>query len=270
MNNNNSLCFAVGQIGHTKNYSDFHAIDGNRKIVERKDLIRSMKTYGFDKNQRIQIWADGVIADGQHRLKTAEKLKLDVYFEVIEEPANETRIEYIQRINSASRNWKTTDFIHSKAVDDPVLAYFDALKAKYVDDKKNPNRVPFTVFQVCAGLTGKTSIHDINSLSSKILPQNEIESNIAYVKPLCSFIKNDAYIYLRGLLLIKRFNLISPKEEKSLFTWLKLHPGCLPCVNGNVQQAFIWLDQAFNSHRKNGQIGWSMKYLKALSMKDNK
>lgn len=250
----------IGTIGSTKDYKLFHALDGNRIVKHRADLINSMKLHGFDKNQPIKVFSDGAIADGQHRLSTALQLGIEVFYQVIEEPKGETRLQYIQRINTASKNWSSLDYLHSRANDSAICNDLEQLKIKYVDDKTNPNAIPYTVLQVCAGLSGNGNLMQLKNLEEKLLDRETTENNILFIAKFIPFIKTDARIYAKGLITIKAADQISENEEKLLYKWFKEHKYVLPAVSSNVTTAMQYLTTHFNDGRRRFQINWLEKY----------
>lgn len=103
------------KIYHTKDYSRFNMINGNRQIVELTvkkimsdmasglDVLRYCPIIVEEKNGRLNI------IDGQHRFYVARKKKSTVWYILAENFA----ITDIAKMNSNSQGWKAKDFIHS-------------------------------------------------------------------------------------------------------------------------------------------------------------
>lgn len=101
-----------GILYHTKDYSKFKTLLGNREIskVAVKNLIDSMKGIGvlpvpLIVNERYEV------IDGQHRLIAIEALKGTAYYIIV--PGLE--LSDCIALNGEQRNWKPFDFIKSYA-----------------------------------------------------------------------------------------------------------------------------------------------------------
>jgi len=98
------------KIKKTTNYGLFSTIKENRNINEThvKKLMRS-----FQQEQLvtpITVNTKGEVIDGQHRLEVCKRLGLPVYYFEVEGYSE----SQMQRLNSNSKNWSTSDFIDSQ------------------------------------------------------------------------------------------------------------------------------------------------------------
>ena len=103
------------KIYHTKEYSRFNMITGNRQLVQLTikkimtdienglDILRYCPIICEEKGGRLNI------VDGQHRFYVARKIKSTVWY-IIAEPFE---VSDIAKINSNSQKWKAKDFIDS-------------------------------------------------------------------------------------------------------------------------------------------------------------
>jgi hypothetical protein len=103
------------KIYQSKDYKKFVAINGNRKLNDKKikKIIADIDA-GIDvlKYYPIQVFERGntlEVDDGQHRLKISRLLLRPVYYIIMEE---ERSLPDIAKINSNVEKWKTSDFIN--------------------------------------------------------------------------------------------------------------------------------------------------------------
>lgn len=94
----------------TKDYDQFHTIEGNRVIDSRhvQRLIESMKVK--DLFTPILVNKKLGIIDGQHRLEARRHLKLQVPYNIIGENYG---LAEIQRLNTDQKNWTVLDYMNS-------------------------------------------------------------------------------------------------------------------------------------------------------------
>lgn len=97
----------------TKNYSMFKFSGSNRGIKSASvaKLKASMQEYGFITGRPILCTKEGVIIDGQHRLKAAEELGIEVDYEITDGDTMKKMIE----LNATQTNWALVDYINSYA-----------------------------------------------------------------------------------------------------------------------------------------------------------
>lgn len=102
----------VGQIMETNQYGLFHFIVGNREIKTNHALDASIKAYGI--LQPIKVDKDFNIIEGQHRYTYAKKNTKPIRYIVAEDHVP-YKMGEISELNSTSRKWTITDYIHSFA-----------------------------------------------------------------------------------------------------------------------------------------------------------
>tara|TARA_R110000787_G_scaffold179097_1_gene290827 strand:+ start:241 stop:1005 length:765 start_codon:yes stop_codon:yes gene_type:complete len=99
----------IMQIFKTYDYSIFKKLDGNREI-DIKHLNNLKKS--IDKTHLpipIVINEKYEIIDGQHRLEISGKLKLPVYYIII----NGATLDDVKLLNTNSKAWNLKDYLHS-------------------------------------------------------------------------------------------------------------------------------------------------------------
>lgn len=94
----------------TKDYSIFKIIDCNRDIDESgvKSLSKSIMKKNLLKSNPIIVDSHMQVMDGQHRLRAAETLGVDIYY-IIDDNFS---ISDISRINSTRKNWSSENYIN--------------------------------------------------------------------------------------------------------------------------------------------------------------
>lgn len=98
-------------IKSTKNYKMFKTIDGNRGL-NRKYLSRlseSISNNNLLALNPIIVNKNMEVLDGQHRLKAAEIMGIDIYYVV----SDNGGLPEVQMLNSNVRGWTITDFLNS-------------------------------------------------------------------------------------------------------------------------------------------------------------
>jgi len=98
------------QIESTMNYAQFTFDKSNRLLDPRKleKLTKSIERVNLLELYPIIVRADGVVLDGQHRLKVAERLGLLIYYII----ADTMTIEDVAAIAGTPTAWKKTDFLN--------------------------------------------------------------------------------------------------------------------------------------------------------------
>lgn len=103
------------KIYHTRDYSMFGWINGNRQLNEQKvkrimrdiadglDILRFCPILVRENNGKLEI------IDGQHRYFVATKLKSQVWYVL----AEDLDLEAIAKINSNTERWKNADYINA-------------------------------------------------------------------------------------------------------------------------------------------------------------
>lgn len=121
----------VCEVYVTKDYSIFKTMEGNRKTnsANKKALMKSMSERYY--MNPILVNEDMYIIDGQHRKEVCEELKLPVYYII----QKDLGLEDVKRINSASKVWKTADYLTSNTRDDnpnkDSYEFINKLKTEY-------------------------------------------------------------------------------------------------------------------------------------------
>jgi len=104
-----------GKVFETKNYSQFHFIEGNRELytgtAQMNDLLADMKSKG----QLMPILVtlrDGkyFVLDGQNRLFACESLDISVQFYLL--PFTLALLVITQSLNTKRANWSWKQFLH--------------------------------------------------------------------------------------------------------------------------------------------------------------
>lgn len=95
----------------TKDYSMFEFVAYNRRIDENRvdKIAESIKTHGYLLPMLVN--QNMIIADGQHRLKAAEKVGSEVTYIVYEIEDDKLPI-LIGTVNSVSKNWSRVDYFN--------------------------------------------------------------------------------------------------------------------------------------------------------------
>lgn len=106
---------AVVKIYFTTEYSRFNMILGNRQLDEAhiKRLEKNIEDgMNYLRYFPIQVKENGEkldIIDGQHRYYVGRKLRLPIFYIIVQEDRS---LHQIAKTNSAVSKWKTGDFIH--------------------------------------------------------------------------------------------------------------------------------------------------------------
>jgi len=95
----------------TTNFEKFKTITGNREVsvpaVER--LVREIKKSNLLPYFPILVNKKMEVIDGQHRLEACKILNVPVYYNI----GKNGDIETVQTVNTTSRNWMASDYLHS-------------------------------------------------------------------------------------------------------------------------------------------------------------
>lgn len=94
----------------TKDYKQFNSIKSNRELDEKhvKALMKSVRVKNMLIVSPIIVNSNLDVIEGQHRLETAERLKVFVYFVVSDTITKKD----IAALNSNRKNWKPIDYIN--------------------------------------------------------------------------------------------------------------------------------------------------------------
>ena len=111
----------------TNKYSMFKAHPKNREISKRmvKYLVESISSLNLLHIRPILVNEAFEVIDGQHRLKAAEFLKTEIYYQVIKESD-----DAIRKLNTVTKGWKTKDYIPFYSTD-PNYIKLMAFAEKY-------------------------------------------------------------------------------------------------------------------------------------------
>lgn len=142
------------KIYHTKEYSRFNMINGNRQIVALtvKKIMRDI-AHGLDVLRYCPIIVEEKkgrldIIDGQHRFYVARKMKSTIWYVL----AEKFEIQDIAKINSNTQNWKPKDFIHSFI--QQGNKEYEVLQ-KFVDEYNLPLSISIKLLQTGLGNVNK-------------------------------------------------------------------------------------------------------------------
>lgn len=99
------------QIQKTNNYGKFKTIRGNRGINRKylTKLAESIKDNNLLPSNPIIVNERMQVIDGQHRLKVAEMLGIDIYYTVVATGS----LSDVQMLNTNIRQWTLGDFLES-------------------------------------------------------------------------------------------------------------------------------------------------------------
>lgn len=95
----------------TNDYQKFSFMEGNRQIVDNKNLFNQMKENNKLYCHPLIVNKSYQIINGQHRFMIAERLKLPVYY-IIDEEAQD---KDVQSLNTSTINWSLKDHLHYHA-----------------------------------------------------------------------------------------------------------------------------------------------------------
>ena len=100
---------AVGYIYKTKDYDKFSFVDGNRSIKPNvvENLYNSFKEVQLEGPLVVDQYYR--IYDGQHRFTALKRLKMPIYYQIIESMT----LRMLQLLNSNQSNWSTAQFCDS-------------------------------------------------------------------------------------------------------------------------------------------------------------
>lgn len=112
----------VGYVYETDDYEMFQKMEGNRDVEKFGRIKTSMKKNGFI-NCPILINEKGEVSDGQHRLASAEELKLPVKFVVQPGISLKETID----LNTGQKNWTAMNRVHGQAFNNENFARFEQL-----------------------------------------------------------------------------------------------------------------------------------------------
>lgn len=99
-----------GLVLHIRNYKMFRLNPANRPVDSAKleKLVAAIQKKNWLHAYPINVSKEMEVIDGQHRLKAAERLGLEVYFQII----NEMTIEDAAEINQQVTKWTLAGWLH--------------------------------------------------------------------------------------------------------------------------------------------------------------
>ena len=100
---------AVGYIYKTKDYDKFSFVDGNRSI--KPNVVEKLYNSFKEVQLEVPLVVDQYyrIYDGQHRFTALKRLKMPIYYQIIESMT----LRMLQLLNSNQSNWSTAQFCDS-------------------------------------------------------------------------------------------------------------------------------------------------------------
>lgn len=165
----------VGYVYETNNYDMFSKMEGNRDVEALGRIKASMKKNGFI-NCPILINEKGEVSDGQHRLASAEDLRLPVKFVVQPGIGLKETID----LNTGQKNWTALNRIHGHSVNNDNYARFEQLSTLF---SCSPN-VIYAAMGI--SITGG-SINALIKNGSLICTEEQYESAVVTLKWATSF-----------------------------------------------------------------------------------
>lgn len=106
-----SLATAViGQVYSTTNYAMFRFSESNRPINGRhlEILCEAVLAKNLLHRHPILVTREGLVIDGQHRLKVAQALHLPIYYMVVDDMS----VADIANTNAVNLKWTARDYLH--------------------------------------------------------------------------------------------------------------------------------------------------------------
>jgi len=97
----------------TNNYNLFKLAQTNRTVKQShiNKICKSMELYGFLNSKPITVNSNFEIIDGQHRFLAAQKLGIDIIYEIDNVDLNEAMVT----VNTTSNIWRLSEFIEHYA-----------------------------------------------------------------------------------------------------------------------------------------------------------
>lgn len=141
----------AGTIWRTESYGQFSLSDRNRVVDVRKvgKMIQAIGERNFLPNDPIIVTSDGVVLNGQHRLRAAEALGLPIYF-IIDEIG--MTIHDVGWTTMNTKGWDINDFLHFYASGNVEV---------YIKVAEFLSRYPhFTLGSFLAVIRGRHSVYD--------------------------------------------------------------------------------------------------------------
>jgi hypothetical protein len=92
----------------TRDYDQFKIHECNRNIIPNEILKKSMEYRNDLRFHPIDVTPDMYVIDGQHRLKYAKELNLEVFYRIRKNYNDEDMI----RFNASQKNWKLCDYLN--------------------------------------------------------------------------------------------------------------------------------------------------------------
>lgn len=101
----------MSKVQTTKDYTKFKVIRGNRDVIDRHvdRLVATMAEQNLLQYFPIIVNEEMEVIDGQHRLRAARTMGMDVPYVVVEGLS----LEDVQRINTAQKGWELSDWVNS-------------------------------------------------------------------------------------------------------------------------------------------------------------
>lgn len=228
----------------TDNYSMFRYMDGNRTINERtvKDIMSSIRTYGYLKSKPIEITPSHEVIDGQHRLEACKRLSMPIPYIVVDDDWN---IQKVQRVNSVGHKWTLKDYIDSYVqMRDPSYLRLANLISEF-----SPWMSVSFISETCMG--GMTVIREAKAK----LSENDYEyyrglfSWIEKFKPILSTVAGSAKSWQRALAFCYRWE---PLDNDTLYRKVLSQADKLITAS-DIPSALRQIEDIYNWHTKTDQ-----------------
>ncbi len=101
----------------TRNYKMFKFLTANRPINHKivDELVESLQEKNLLEYRPIMVTENFEILDGQHRYMAAERLGLEIYYQVREKLKNDSMVSEMITLNRVQTRWVYEDYINAYA-----------------------------------------------------------------------------------------------------------------------------------------------------------
>jgi hypothetical protein len=175
----------MSEILRTRDYSIFKKHPQNRELkpLNLKKLEESLGEKSLLEFRPILVDKDMRVLDGQHCVRVAEKLGIEVFYMIVPD----AQVEDIIRLNAYKQNWATDDYMN---------AHSSLGKAEYIklNEFCNRNQISIAEFLHMMNIRHGSQIKKLKKGEVILPPQqtlDEFEKKLIKLNDLCSLI--DSY-----------------------------------------------------------------------------
>lgn len=188
----------------TSNYAIFKFCESNRKIdpLNVRKIKNSILSKNLLKYRPILVNSKMEVIDGQHRLKAAEELGVEIYYEI----QREATVEDIVLLNANQKSWNAEDFLNYYCSRHSV----EYLKFQEFMRKQNVS------FRWALRLLRATRESDLFKSGGFKFPSDEFVSNAVYRNRML----NDIFEFIKSKSIRENKILKSSKFKEALFDFL--------------------------------------------------